>query len=161
VSYDNFVFPRFFFFQNWLPSRDMKNTVRGFAERILTRSHVVVSKLTLDRMTQEWDTYLTEYASSLPNTRDRAGIFRPLSYSFWDRLFPWMHRPKPSAPSDYPFPVDMKHPASPRLSFDYTLQDTPSVDRLVMPKTFTSDASPRPLRQQSQDPLARPRIKEH
>jgi hypothetical protein len=103
-------------------------------------------------MTQEWDTYLTEYASSLPNTRDRAGIFRPLSYSFWDRLFPWMHRPKPS---DYPFPVDMKHSASPRLSFDHTLQSTPSGDRLLIPKTFTSDASSRPLRQQSQDPLAR------
>jgi len=43
------------------------------------------------------------------------------------------------------------------LSFDHTLQGTSSVDRLVMPKTFTPDASSRPLRQQSQDPLARMR----
>jgi hypothetical protein len=115
----------------------------------------IVSRPTFDHMTQEWDTYLTEYSSSLPNTRGSAGVFRPLSYSFWDRLFPWMHRSKPSVPSDYMFPVDIKHFASPRLSFDHTLQGIPSVERPTMQKAFTSDGSSHPPRKQSQHRLAR------
>jgi hypothetical protein len=125
-------------------------------EGTLTRyAYAVILRLTFDRMTQEWDTYLTEYASSLPNSRDRPGVFRPLSYSFWDRLFPWMHRSKPSIPSDYMFPVDVKPSISPRLSFDHTLQGIPSVERPAMQMAFTSDVTSRPLRKQNQHPLAR------
>jgi hypothetical protein len=126
-------------------------------EGILTRyAYAVVPRLTFDRrMTQEWDTYLTEYASSLPNSCDRPGVFRPLSYSFWDRRFPWMHRSKPSIPSDYMFPVDVKPSTSPRISFDHTLQGIPSVERPAMQKAFTSDVTSHPLRKQNQHPLAR------
>lgn len=117
--------------------------------------HAVASRLTLDRMTQEWDTYLTEYASSLPTARDGAGVFRPLSHSYWDRLFPWMPRSKPSIMSDYMFPVDDKPFISPRLSFDHTIQGIPSVKRPAMQEVLTSDGPSRPLREQSQHPLAR------
>ncbi|KAI0256609.1 hypothetical protein BJV78DRAFT_1150606 [Lactifluus subvellereus] len=104
---------------------------------------------------EEWDTYLTEYASSLPIARDRAGVFRPLSHSYWDRLFPWMPRSKPSVMSDYMIPVDDKHSASPRLSFDHTLQGIPSIKPPAMQKAFTSDGSSRPIRKQGQHALAR------
>ena len=67
---------------------------------------------------QGWDTYLTEYATSLPTSRDRAGLFRPVSYSFWDRLFPWMHRSKPPVVSEYLFPPDDKYTSPPHLSFN-------------------------------------------
>ncbi|KAI0823299.1 hypothetical protein BC628DRAFT_1325331 [Trametes gibbosa] len=35
---------------------------------------------------EKWDSYLAEYAATLPNARDRAGTFRPLQ-SFWVRHF--------------------------------------------------------------------------
>ncbi|KAJ7103765.1 hypothetical protein C8R44DRAFT_887282 [Mycena epipterygia] len=35
---------------------------------------------------EKWDSYLANYAASLPNAADRAGTFTPLA-SFWDRLF--------------------------------------------------------------------------
>jgi len=60
--------------------------------------------------------------------------------------------------SDYMFPVDDKHSASPGLSFDHTLQGIPSVKRPAMQNAFTSDGSSRPLREQSQHPLARLRL---
>jgi len=67
---------------------------------------------------QEWDTYLAEYASSLPISRDRAGMFRPLSSNLWDRLFPRTHRSKSLVPSDYLFPPNDKY-TTPPLSFDH------------------------------------------
>ncbi|KAF5376805.1 hypothetical protein D9757_008905 [Collybiopsis confluens] len=35
---------------------------------------------------EKWDTYLAEYADNLPNDKNRAGSFQPLT-SAWDRLF--------------------------------------------------------------------------
>jgi hypothetical protein len=98
---------------------------------------------------QEWDTYLTEYATSLPTSRDRAGLFRPLSYNFWDRLFPWMHRSKPPVVSEYLFPPDDKYTSPPHLSFDH--RRTQSMTQSAL----THDNSPNFSRKQTQDPLAR------
>ncbi|KAJ6600796.1 hypothetical protein B0H10DRAFT_2082938 [Mycena sp. CBHHK59/15] len=49
---------------------------------------------------EKWDSYLANYAASLPNAADRAGTFRPLT-SFWDRLF---GPPPPKGPKDILFP---------------------------------------------------------
>jgi hypothetical protein len=98
---------------------------------------------------QEWDTYLTEYATSLPTSRDRAGLFRPPSYSFWDRLFPWMHRSKPPVVSEYLFPPDDKYTCPPHLSFDQRKTQS------MMQSVLTHDNSPNFSRRQTQDPLAR------
>jgi hypothetical protein len=99
-------------------------------------------QINLAVLMQEWNTYLTEYATSLPTSRDHAGLFRPLSYSFWDRLFPWMHRSNPPVVSEYMFPPDDKY-TSPRLPFDH---------RQTQPMTqpvLTRDNSPNFSRKQS------------
>jgi hypothetical protein len=106
-------------------------------------------QIDLTVLMQEWDTYLTDYATSLPTSRDRAGLFRPLSYSFWDRLFPWLHRSKPHVVSEYLFPPDDKYTSPPHLSFDH---------RQTQPMTqpvLTHNNSPNFSRKQTQDPLAR------
>jgi len=100
---------------------------------------------------EEWDTYLTEYATSLPTSRDRAGIFRPPSYSSWDRLFPWMHRSKPPVVSDYLFPPDDKYTSPPHMSFHHRQNSL----RPATQPALTLDDSPQLLREQTQDPLAR------
>jgi hypothetical protein len=105
-------------------------------------------QIDLTVLMQEWDTYLTEYATSLPTSRDRAGLFRPLSYSFWDRLFPWIHRSKPPVVSEYLFPPDDKY-TSPQLPFDHR-QTRPMTQPVL-----THDNSPNFSRKQTQDPLAR------
>ena len=97
---------------------------------------------------QEWDTYLTEYATSLPTSRDRAGLFRPLSNSFWDRLLPWMHRSKPPVVSEYLFPPDDKYTSPPHLPFDRQTQP-------MMQSVLAHDNPPNLSRKQIQDPLAR------
>jgi hypothetical protein len=105
-------------------------------------------QIDLTVLMQEWDMYLTEYATSLPTSRDRAGLFRPLSYSFWDRIFPWLHRSKPHV-SEYLFPPDDKYTSPPHLSFDH---------RQTQPMTqpvLTHDNSPNFSRKQTKDPLAR------
>jgi len=100
---------------------------------------------------EEWDTYLAEYASSLPISRDRAGVFRPLSYNMWDRLFPWMHRPKPPVASNSLFPPDDKYSPSPPLTFGHP-QGT---KRPAAQPFFAPDDSSSLLRKQTQPPLAR------
>jgi hypothetical protein len=98
---------------------------------------------------QEWDTYLTDYATSLPTSHDRVGLFRPLSNNFWDRLFPWLHRSKPHVVSEYLFPPDDKYTTPLHLSFDH---------RQTQPMTqpvLTHDNSPNFSRKQTQDPLSR------
>jgi hypothetical protein len=97
---------------------------------------------------EEWDTYLTEYATSLPTSHDRAGLFRPLSYSFWDRVFPWLHRSNPHAVSESLFPPDDKY-TSPLHSFDH--RQTQAMTRPVL----THDNFPDFSRKQTQDSLAR------
>lgn len=100
---------------------------------------------------QEWDTYLTEYATSLPISRDRAGIFRPLSNSFWDRLFPWMHRSKPPIVSDYLFPPDDKYTAPSHLSFHHRQNsEQPAIQPALTLDNYTYFP-----RKHTQDPLAR------
>jgi len=97
---------------------------------------------------EEWDTYLAEYASSLPISRNRAGIFRPLSSSVWDRLFPWMHKSKQPIASDFLLPHDSKHSSAPFLSFD-------SIERPMAKPAFTLDDSPHLQRRQSRSPHPR------
>jgi hypothetical protein len=100
---------------------------------------------------EEWDTYLTEYATSLPISRDRAGIFRPLSNSFWDRLFPWMRRSKPPVVSDYLFPPDDKYTAPSHLSFHHRQNsEQPAIQPVLTLDNYTYLP-----RKQIQDPLAR------
>ena len=106
-------------------------------------------QINLTVLKQEWDTYFTEYTSSLPTSRDRAGLFRPLSYSFWDRLFPWIRKSKPPVVSEYLFPPDDKYTSPPHRSFNH---------RQTQPMTqpvLTHDNSPNFVRKQTQDPLAR------
>ncbi|KAJ6567766.1 hypothetical protein DFH09DRAFT_1314274 [Mycena vulgaris] len=50
---------------------------------------------------EKWDSYLANYAASLPNAADRAGTFTPL-VSFWDRLFG--AAPPTRGPKDILFP---------------------------------------------------------
>ncbi|KAI0629899.1 hypothetical protein C8Q77DRAFT_1280569 [Trametes polyzona] len=52
---------------------------------------------------EKWDSYLAEYAATLPNASDRAGTFRPLQ-SFWARHFG--HRGTDSIAKDIVFPTD-------------------------------------------------------
>ena len=103
---------------------------------------------------QEWDSYLTEYVASLPLARGRAGIFQPLSYSFWDRLFPCPRRSKPSKASDVLFPPDDKYTISPHMSFEYNRQGLSS-GRPTTQQAFSSDEPPSLLQKQTQRPLAR------
>ncbi|KAH9048182.1 hypothetical protein EDB84DRAFT_1458850 [Lactarius hengduanensis] len=103
---------------------------------------------------EEWDSYLTEYAASLPMARDRAGIFQPLSYSSWDRLLPCLRRSKPSNASDILFPPDDKYTLSPHMSSEYNRQAFSPV-RPAVQQTFGFDEPPRLLRKQTQRPLAR------
>ncbi|KAI0288194.1 hypothetical protein BC826DRAFT_1107896 [Russula brevipes] len=100
---------------------------------------------------EEWDTYLAEYTSSLPISHGRSGIFRPLSYGFWDRLFPWMRKSRPSGVPDDLFSPDDKYTRSPRLSFDFRQ----AFDQPAAQPVLTLDGSPRLLRKQTQPPLAR------
>jgi hypothetical protein len=106
-------------------------------------------QIDLTVLMQEWDTYLTEYATSLPTSRGRAGLFRPLSYSFWDRLFPWVHRSKSPTTTEYLFPPDDKYTTPAHLSFDHR-QSQPMTQPVL-----THDDSPNLSRKQDQDPLAR------
>ncbi|KAH9849519.1 hypothetical protein C2E23DRAFT_839591 [Lenzites betulinus] len=55
---------------------------------------------------EKWDSYLAEYAATLPNARDRAGTFRPLQ-SFWTRHFG--HGTDP-IDKDIIFPADLFTP---------------------------------------------------
>jgi len=116
--------------------------------RYVSRRHV---HLNLTVIMEEWDTYLAEYASSLPISRGRAGTFRPLSHSVWDRLFPWMHKSKQPIASDFLLPPDSKHSPAPLLSSDYHQR----TEWPTAKPAFTLDDSPRLLRRQSQPPLAR------
>ncbi|KAI0643095.1 hypothetical protein C8Q79DRAFT_981567 [Trametes meyenii] len=52
---------------------------------------------------QKWDSYLAEYAATLPNAADRAGTFRPVR-SFWARHFG--HRGTDPISKDIVFPAD-------------------------------------------------------
>ncbi|KAI0671029.1 hypothetical protein C8Q78DRAFT_974183 [Trametes maxima] len=52
---------------------------------------------------QKWDSYLAEYAATLPNAADRAGTFRPIQ-SFWARHFG--HRGTDPISKDIIFPAD-------------------------------------------------------
>ncbi|KAI0761979.1 hypothetical protein BD413DRAFT_665887 [Trametes elegans] len=52
---------------------------------------------------QKWDSYLAEYAATLPNAADRAGTFRPIQ-SFWSRHFG--HRDADPIDKDILFPAD-------------------------------------------------------
>ncbi|EIW59662.1 uncharacterized protein TRAVEDRAFT_167141 [Trametes versicolor FP-101664 SS1] len=58
---------------------------------------------------EKWDSYLAEYASTLPNASDRAGTFQPLQ-SFWARHFG--HGGTDPIHKDIIFPadVDLKRP---------------------------------------------------
>ncbi|KAH9180468.1 hypothetical protein EDB89DRAFT_1900357 [Lactarius sanguifluus] len=103
---------------------------------------------------EEWDSYLTEYATSLPMARDRAGIFQPLSYSSWDRLLPCLRRSKPSNAPDLLFPPDDKYTLSPHMSLEHNRQAF-SPGRPAVQQTFSFDEPPRLLRKQTQRPLAR------
>jgi len=103
---------------------------------------------------EEWDSYLTEYAASLPLARDRAGIFQPLSYSFWDRLLPCLRRSKTSNAPDIFFPPDDKYAISPHMSFEYNRQGF-SPGRPTVQQAINFDEPARFLRKQSQRPLAR------
>ncbi|KAJ7206457.1 hypothetical protein C8J57DRAFT_1404318 [Mycena rebaudengoi] len=51
---------------------------------------------------EKWDSYLANYAASLPNAADRAGTFRP-PVSFWDRVF---GKAPPPGPKEVFFPDD-------------------------------------------------------
>jgi hypothetical protein len=53
---------------------------------------------------QKWDHYLANYAANLPNASDRAGTFRPLSYSFWNRFFGRQKAAEPLLTNDIVFP---------------------------------------------------------
>jgi hypothetical protein len=114
----------------------------------------VTLNLSLTQSTQEWDSYLTEYAASLPLARDRAGIFQPLSYSPWDRLLPCLRRSKPSNAPDILFPPDDKYTISPHMSFEYNRQGF-SPERPAIQQAFSFDEPPRLLQKQTQRPLAR------
>ncbi|KAI9446538.1 hypothetical protein H4582DRAFT_1843952 [Lactarius indigo] len=107
-----------------------------------------------DESMQEWDSYLTEYATSLPMARDRAGIFQPVSYSSWDRFLPCLRRSKPSNAPDILFPPDDKYTLSPHMSFEHNRQGF-SPGRPTVQQTFSFDEPPRLLRKQTQRPLAR------
>ncbi|KAJ6467007.1 hypothetical protein C8R45DRAFT_1020804 [Mycena sanguinolenta] len=71
---------------------------------------------------EKWDSYLSHYASSLPNGANRAGTFTPAA-SFWDRLFG--STPSTKGPRDILFPDDdgddvkLKNPES------YEFQQSP------------------------------------
>lgn len=108
-------------------------------------------RIGLTVLMQEWDTYLTEYATSLPISRDRAGIFRPLSNSFWDRFFPWMHKSKPPIVSDYLFPPDDKYTTPSHMSFHHRQK---SEQPAIQPVLALDNHTYLP-RKHSQDPLAR------
>jgi hypothetical protein len=104
---------------------------------------------------EEWDSYLTEYAASLPLARDRAGIFQPLSTSPWDRLLPCLRRSKPSNVPDILFPPDDKYTTlSPRMSFEHNRQGF-SPGQLTTQQAFSFDEQPRLLRKPTQRPLTR------
>ncbi|KAI0273542.1 hypothetical protein BC834DRAFT_1038153 [Gloeopeniophorella convolvens] len=103
---------------------------------------------------EEWDTYLAEYASSLPTAGGRAGTFQPFTSGFWSRLFPWAHRSKPLVATEPLFPPDHKYAPTPRLSFDQYRQAFPPEKALVQ-QAFVFEDQPRLLRKQSQAPLAR------
>ena len=69
----------------------------------------------------------------------------------WERLFPWMHRSKPPAASNYLFPPDDKYSPSPPLSFDHRQ----SSERPAARPLFALDDPSSLLRKQTQHPLAR------
>ncbi|KAJ7621139.1 hypothetical protein FB45DRAFT_798859 [Roridomyces roridus] len=52
---------------------------------------------------EKWDSYLANYAASLPNASNRAGTFTPFA-SFWERVFG--ASPPINAPKDVIFPDD-------------------------------------------------------
>ncbi|KAI0061587.1 hypothetical protein BV25DRAFT_1916620 [Artomyces pyxidatus] len=95
---------------------------------------------------EKWDSYLAEYAATLPLAPNRAGVFTPLTHSFWERLFPWLHSGPPADKNEVSFPLtgahDVKLPASPRTSF-------PSEKA-----PFEYQEPPRMLRKQSTKPRA-------
>ncbi|KAJ7472228.1 hypothetical protein B0H11DRAFT_2282799 [Mycena galericulata] len=69
---------------------------------------------------EKWDSYLANYAASLPNAANRAGTFTPLA-SFWDRLF---GASPPTGPKDILFPEDDNDdvklaPGQTRESFEF------------------------------------------
>lgn len=49
---------------------------------------------------QKWDNYLSSYVESLPFSRHRAGMFKPLP-SLWDRLFHRQTHPNPNFPRSF------------------------------------------------------------
>ncbi|KAJ7740901.1 hypothetical protein DFH07DRAFT_891638 [Mycena maculata] len=69
---------------------------------------------------EKWDSYLANYAASLPNAANRAGTFTPLA-SFWDRLF---GAAPPPGPKDVLFPDDADDvklaPGKNHESFEFT-----------------------------------------
>ncbi|KAI8986247.1 hypothetical protein BD414DRAFT_488111 [Trametes punicea] len=82
---------------------------------------------------EKWDTYLAEYAATLPNDSDRAGTFRPFQ-SFWSRHFG--HRGLNHVHKDIIFPtdIDLKRPVpdSPlKLYKKKSLAGRPSSDQPV------------------------------
>ncbi|KAJ7182592.1 hypothetical protein C8R43DRAFT_911084 [Mycena crocata] len=90
---------------------------------------------------EKWDSYLANYAASLPNAANRAGTFTPLA-SFWDRIFG--SAPPARGPKDIIFPDedadDVKlAPGKSRESFEF--QQSPAClkkGRSVGPARFQS-----------------------
>ncbi|KAJ4466242.1 hypothetical protein J3R30DRAFT_3311152 [Lentinula aciculospora] len=89
---------------------------------------------------EKWDSYLAEYAANIPNSDDRAGIFRPFE-SVWDRLF---HPGRAAKPNILPhmdlqtdMDLDVKYPLSPKSGFPGKLRQldstAPSADFYVEP----------------------------
>lgn len=86
--------------------------------------------------TQRWDSYLADYANTLPSSADRAGVFQPDNSSFWDRLFHTSGKGPSSMAPPPPFPPsvsDSKLPLSP---------DTPPPSFSVATRGFVPEAAP-------------------
>ncbi|KAJ7176570.1 hypothetical protein C8R46DRAFT_1160522 [Mycena filopes] len=67
---------------------------------------------------EKWDSYLANYAASLPNAADRAGTFTPFA-SFWDRTF-GSSKPPVRGPKDILFPDEEPEDLKNRESFEFT-----------------------------------------
>ncbi|KAJ7040825.1 hypothetical protein C8F04DRAFT_1082291 [Mycena alexandri] len=67
---------------------------------------------------EKWDSYLANYAASLPNAADRAGTFTPFA-SAWDRIF-GSSQPPARGPKDILFPDEEGDDVKHRESFEFT-----------------------------------------
>ncbi|THH14543.1 hypothetical protein EW146_g5790 [Bondarzewia mesenterica] len=106
---------------------------------------------------QKWDSYLAEYTSSLPNASDRAGTFRPITSTFWDRLFRPFRRSSSRPlfpPSDeVKFPLS---PSAPHARMPLALETRGfSLEKTLPESSFMYDKRPGMLCKPSDRPLAR------